>query len=277
MAMNLTRPDFHVDKPKPDNPLILGSIWWFWRMVRTLTPDLELGGIYADKSGFHNSGKRNKARWPGNYSIRDKVNQFGPGWDAASAIDLTFPSAQSGNYRTIVTFFKRLWNSAHDPKDPRLDMSVFEFYGQLDNDRSVEGYNEYREEGATSDPSHLWHIHISFIRSKVGDYWAMWALYTVLAGWSVDKWRASLPAAAAPAPTKPPAGLPSFPLGKRVLELTTPHMRGTDVKYVQAFIGKSAADGEFGPDTRDAVIWYQRMRGLKADGVVGPKTWASLT
>ena len=37
-----------------------------------------------------------------------------------------------------------------------------------------------------------------------------------------------------------------------------------------------AVDGIFGPKTFKAVKWYQGDRGLTADGIVGPKTWAKL-
>lgn len=37
-----------------------------------------------------------------------------------------------------------------------------------------------------------------------------------------------------------------------------------------------AADGVFGKETYDAVVWFQRKNGLKADGVVGASTAAAL-
>lgn len=54
---------------------------------------------------------------------------------------------------------------------------------------------------------------------------------------------------------------------------------GDDVAFVQRFIGAAKtgpADGYFGAKTTSGVKSYQRMRGLRQDGIVGAKTWASL-
>jgi peptidoglycan hydrolase-like protein with peptidoglycan-binding domain len=42
------------------------------------------------------------------------------------------------------------------------------------------------------------------------------------------------------------------------------------------FYDPGPVDGIFGPKMFKAVKWYQSDRGLTADGIVGPKTWARL-
>ena len=40
--------------------------------------------------------------------------------------------------------------------------------------------------------------------------------------------------------------------------------------------GRYGADGEFGNDTYNAVIKFQKDHALEVDGVVGPMTWKAL-
>lgn len=277
----MDKPDFKLTKPNPYSNAT-DAEWWLWLAFKGFEPEVQLGGIYADKRGFHNRGDQVWDSGQGNpatdYSIRDGVNREGPYWRTkASAIDITFPSAQRGDYGKIAKYSKRLWNSMRDSADPRLS-GVFEFYGQTDSDTHVEGWDEYHENEVTSDSSHLWHIHISFLRSKCHDFWTMWAVLTVLQGWTVAQWKASLPGGVITVPvSNPTSALPTYTLGSRLLKLGA---KGTDVRDAQKLLvsrGYSiAADGIFGTATLAAVKSFQSKRYLGADGIIGPDTIAAL-
>lgn len=285
----LTKPDFTLPSPNPRKDNTTDAVWWLRCHLLTLASVSRDGGTYANKKGFHNKGKQVTDNGQGvrstDYSIRDAVNRTGSWWrNYSSAFDWTFTDAQRGDYKTIDHFTSLLLKSALDPNDPRLDMVLFEFYGQADSDGEVEGYDEFHEKHVSSDPSHLWHLHFSFLRKACGDFWAMWALLTVLMGWDVRRWKDSLPETAPKPPmTKPtqPAGLTTYRNGSRVLSYTPgkPLMKGTDVRVLQLFIGEKwcgKADGIYGANSRDGVKRYQKMRGLKVDGIAGPKTWAPI-
>ena len=66
----------------------------------------------------------------------------------------------------------------------------------------------------------------------------------------------------------------------RVLVVRVPRMKGEDVRHVQEVLKSkgllTSADGIFGPQTADAVAKFQQSKGLKADGIVGPATYAAL-
>lgn len=51
--------------------------------------------------------------------------------------------------------------------------------------------------------------------------------------------------------------------------------KGDGVKSLQRLLGIKD-DGIFGPQTKNALIAFQKKNGLKGDGVVGPKTFAAL-
>ncbi|MGW6937552.1 helix-turn-helix domain-containing protein [Streptomyces xanthophaeus] len=56
---------------------------------------------------------------------------------------------------------------------------------------------------------------------------------------------------------------------------------GFDVVEVQCLLrehgfGTKSTDGLYGQDTKEAATRFQAARGLVADGIVGPKTWAEL-
>jgi len=71
------------------------------------------------------------------------------------------------------------------------------------------------------------------------------------------------------------------PVITRTLKLTTPRMKGQDVKDLQNYLNNhnynsGLADGVFGTKTKATVILFQLANKLKGDGVVGPITRALL-
>lgn len=77
-----------------------------------------------------------------------------------------------------------------------------------------------------------------------------------------------------PAAPKPPSSSSNMPVLRE-------GMTGPAVKDMQLLLNQKgasiSADGKFGPATTKAVKEFQSKSGLKADGVVGPKTWDALS
>lgn len=63
----------------------------------------------------------------------------------------------------------------------------------------------------------------------------------------------------------------------RIIRLTHPYMVGEDIRAWQTQINwfkyNLDPDGKYGPKSMGACKDFQRTRGLKVDGEVGPKTW----
>lgn len=159
------------------------------RLVKEFTKaekDAVNAGIFAAKSGYHNT-RSNHQRGvnggkPSDYSIQAAADKRGPA-NKAAATDITFRSAQRGDFRIIAKYTKRLIN-AMKARDKRLFYKgkavVRECFGNADNDRQVEGWSLYRGYAVSSDPSHLWHIHISFHREFVENWEAVKGVLDVL-------------------------------------------------------------------------------------------------
>jgi hypothetical protein len=192
--------------------------------------DLELGGIYADKPGYHNK----RVDLPSNdYSVAEfAIDRQGPSGNA-SAVDITSKSAQNGDYGIINKYSKRLL-AAGETKDPRTT-GWREFFGQTDADGGVEGWDFAKNHSSTSsDTSHNWHIHLSEHRGYTTSKDNKDALLSVLRGETLDAYKARG--------------------GKFAGESTTPPAPG-----------KLVVDGKLGPATVSA---WQKIMKTPVDGVI---------
>jgi hypothetical protein len=127
--------------------------------VKSRMPSAQLGGIYANKPGYHNA--RNQLP-PSDYSVQTAPDKHGDP-AAASALDITWGSANDQR-----TSSQRLLNAKNDSR-----MScIREFFGSTDG-VTVCGWDYYGGYPVTSDDSHLWHIHLSVLREYANDQAAL--------------------------------------------------------------------------------------------------------
>lgn len=149
------------------------ALKWLAARIVAEIPSAVLSGIVGDARhvyGYH----RARSKLPSSdYSVQLAADKAGDA-DAASAIDISLDAARM----KLVT--GRLLASAKDVNDPRLNYCR-EFYGTV-NGTSVAGWDTYFGRSATSDKSHLWHVHISFLRKYATDQTAMAAVLSVILG-----------------------------------------------------------------------------------------------
>ncbi|WP_051110402.1 peptidoglycan-binding domain-containing protein [Longispora albida] len=225
----------------------------------------EFSGIVGDRAhartgGYHIS-REDQPGW--NYSVQLPEDKRGASnW--ASAVDMSMNAADM----RLVT--SRLLASAKDPHDPRLD-PVREFFGTLDG-RTVTGWDCYHGRPSSSDTSHLWHVHVSFLRQHADNAAALAAVLDVILG---------KPATGAP-PTPTPQPQPSYPAWPgRHLSYTPGRatMNGQDVRTWQQRMSARGwsigVDGWYGPQSASVCRAFQSEKSLGVDGIVGPITWAA--
>jgi hypothetical protein len=217
-------------------------MWWLWLEIDKLDDDIALGGIYANKKGYHNTRAANDKHWPGNYSVTHADDRKGPS-NLAAAIDLTFRSAQRGDYRNIEKYSDRLY-AAGRANDPRLH-GWREFFGQCDADSHVEGWDFRKDQDSTSDSSHLWHIHASEIRAYAESLVNKQAFLSVLKGETLEEYLAAGGKLLTDGPIHTPTPKPK-PTPKPTFE-------------------KLSVDGELGPKT---IRRWQQVMGTFADGKI---------
>lgn len=141
----------------------------FYNELAIAEPMVQFGGTWANKSGYHDYRSGLPVT---DYSVRLTMDKEGPS-NLCSALDISFKDArESSEFKTIAKYSNRLYVAMKN-NDSRLYYKgkrvVREFFGNIDLDRTVEGWTLCSTDGchsraATSDNSHQWHIHISFQR-----------------------------------------------------------------------------------------------------------------
>ncbi len=254
-----------------------GGIERLWQDVHNAVPVAQLGGIVGDPNhsfGYHLA--RNQL--PGSdYSVQLPADRRGPG-DAASALDITLPP---GHMKLLTS---RLVKAAQK-NDPRLK-AVREFCGTLNGWQTYpwQVHPNSASEGVGSwDDSHLWHIHISFLREFCDNYAALAPVVKVLAGKPL----------AGPIRTAATNVYP-YASSKHVfgpLKDPSKYVHGgatsgekAHVRYLQARLiqlgyvphvrswtpqAKAWADGVWGPETTKAALRFKANNGLAGGGFIG--------
>lgn len=239
-----------------------------------LVPDIR----HLANGGYHCSVEDLKAHGNGNDYSNTRVDDrnFNPSYGAA--YDVTLSRADMiRNYKRVYVVFK-------DKTDPRRRyvncINTWPGIGDAVRLDFVAG----TVKRASDD--HKWHVHGELRRRWLADAKAARAHVSIHAGESKAVWAAREETPVKPGTPVLPAPVPAKPLskqapGSRVLQYSPgkPVLTGEDVAFVQRFIGAAKAglaDGVFGAKTRAAVIWYQQLRSLKADGICGQATWTAM-
>lgn len=132
-------------------------------------PEVINAGSYGPKPGYHNC----RAQLPGSdYSVQRQLDQSGDPW-AGAAIDLTLYNPADMKRAT-----SRLIHATQQ-KDRRL-RGLREFFGTVGS--GVTGMDVADVRWVTSDPSHLWHVHLSLYRHFTNDQAACQDIAAVFCG-----------------------------------------------------------------------------------------------
>jgi hypothetical protein len=168
---------------------ITDEIWWVREFVPPTMaklrmqllaffqiPPVNIGikGNTAHTRGYHRSYawvKQSFYSTNRTYSVSETPGNRNPGNDDwLCAMDITLPADQ------LIPTCKRVDEAVRSGTMEKIT----EWYGNDDGDNRVDGYDNVRNQVASSDPSHLWHLHLSFDRGRAGEDHA--DLFEVLTG-----------------------------------------------------------------------------------------------
>jgi hypothetical protein len=187
-----------AQNPHPSH--ITPEMWWFIGQLDLLDgPDTVFAGAWGDfKPGGHcdafnlywHKDKSGAYSWRNDYTTRlpdDKVmgtdlQHFG------AAVDLTFRSAQNGDFRTIRKYGSRV-RAAWIARDPRLK-GWREVLIQGDSDAPADRFDFVSWAESTSDITHTWHGHWTALRKYLRQIQIYQAMLSILRGETLAQWLA---------------------------------------------------------------------------------------
>lgn len=173
--------------PNTNAALVTDEMWEFAQCVVSLEPsDFVFAGIYADKSGYHNTVTRNLARWPGEYSSRLAADLNG-NRTKARALDVKSRQAAAGTSFAIMAKYGARMRAAAKARDPRV-RHWREALGQFDTDKTPEAIDFQSLSERQPDSTHEWHIHLGILAMYVGLALAYEGMLSVLYGESLTSW-----------------------------------------------------------------------------------------
>ncbi len=151
----------------PDSLKWLSAEWC--KSVPSAVPSGIVGGYTP--YGYHYAANQLSSD---DYSRQLEPDRVGIDMNAASAIDVSMSPAE------MKRVTKLLYDSWRDPDDPRLN-TVREVIGTLDGHNVIYMDCQSGERG-TADETHLWHVHIGFLRRFATDRPAAEAVLSIIQG-----------------------------------------------------------------------------------------------
>ncbi|REE97302.1 peptidoglycan-binding protein [Thermomonospora umbrina] len=192
---------------------------------------------------------------------------------------ITYWARESGNEKAVLPGGDRAYTVWHAQDFQKADRW---FKGTTDNVNKAEpGDIVFFDWGATNSTGAIDHVGIvekvlgggrlQTIEGNTGDAVRRRVRSSsVIAGFGRPNYDGKEP----PPPSRPGTKAPKWP-GRYLTQ--PPIMSGDDVRTWQTQMKKRGwrltADGRYGPRSEEVCRSFQREKGLKVDGVVGPQTW----
>ena len=179
----------------PNPTHISDEMWWFVEEWERLESETVYAGSWGDfKPGYHCDyyTLKHHSGWQNDYSVQladDQVPAPHANEKLGAAVDITFPSAQNGNFTNIRRYSDRI-RAAWKARDPRLKGWREVLCNSSDGDSGADGFDFTNWTERTPDDTHKWHIHFSCLRKYLRILDVFQAMMSILRGETLAQWLA---------------------------------------------------------------------------------------